>query len=230
MYELTDKAGAGCANVAPDVDEVQKRLKAKSALTGIEVGCGPSTIAAIKRFQSTFMHHPDGEVWPKGTTWKKLNGQEPAGAAEAIPFRVLKPKPDSASFNVGLKRLTNAFMLRAFGEPRTERDYTDKDAPVTNPLLKRNMLFQSVGPFRVTGLKPAVLSLTKIMADIAAEQPDVYRVLDSRGMLVVRWVRPADRGSPEELARQPRLRQCVDAHRPFTTRRTSCKFAICFLK
>jgi hypothetical protein len=201
MSEISAAVGEGATNLRADVIKVQELLNAKGFKLGRPDGsCQGRTIGAIKSFQNGFMHRPDGVVDPGGKTWKKLNTEGPVALDEAGAYTRTIPKPDS--FNVGLTQLNNKFMLKAFGEPRTERDYTDNDQPVTNPLLKRNLLFQSVGPFRVTGLKPAVLSLTEIMADVAKLQPDVYRLLHSRGMLVVRWVRASKKGPPPPAAQR----------------------------
>jgi hypothetical protein len=60
---------------------------------------------------------------------------------------------------------------------------------VTNERLRRNILSISVGPFRVTGLRPAVLSLQQVVYAIRDAQPEVYRGLGTAGMSCARWVR-----------------------------------------
>jgi hypothetical protein len=60
---------------------------------------------------------------------------------------------------------------------------------VTNPTLKALIELASVGPFRVRGLRPAVASLTEIMAEIRAVSPDAHAGLGSAGMLCARLVR-----------------------------------------
>jgi hypothetical protein len=60
---------------------------------------------------------------------------------------------------------------------------------MSNPVLKRNILTSNAGPLRVTGLKPAVLSLQQVMQDVQKSQPEVYAALSHRGMLVVRYQR-----------------------------------------
>jgi hypothetical protein len=62
-------------------------------------------------------------------------------------------------------------MTQMFGAPRTEGDYDQIGKPVTNPLLKRNMLTSNVGPFRVTGLNPAVLSLQQVLQEVLKTMP-----------------------------------------------------------
>ncbi len=60
---------------------------------------------------------------------------------------------------------------------------------VDNPSLKALMATADVGPFRVTGLRPAVESLARVLSDVAAEQPAIYAALGHEGMLCVRHVR-----------------------------------------
>jgi murein L,D-transpeptidase YcbB/YkuD len=48
---------------------------------------------------------------------------------------------------------------------------------------------KSVGPFRVTGLSPAVESLIKVIDDIKSEKPAVFQGLGTAGMLCARFVR-----------------------------------------
>ena len=58
-----------------------------------------------------------------------------------------------------------------------------------NVKLKRNVTTASVGPFRVTGLKPAVAGLQLVMADIRKQWPDAYNALGTAGMLCCRFQR-----------------------------------------
>jgi hypothetical protein len=196
MSEISASVGEGGSNVRADVIKVQELLNAKGFKLGRPDGsCQVRTIGAIKNFQNGFMHRPDGRIDPGGKTWTKLNTEGPIALDDAGPYQRTIPKPDASSYNVGLRGLSNPLMLDLFGEPRLKRDYDDVGKAPDNPRLTRNLLSQSVGPFRAHGLKPAVLSLTRIMADVARLQPKVYPLLHSRGMLVCRFVRPA-KGKP----------------------------------
>jgi peptidoglycan hydrolase-like protein with peptidoglycan-binding domain len=202
MSELSGSVGEGGDNKSPDVMKVQELLNAKGFSVGQPTGsCQARTIGQIKSFQNGFMHHPDGKVDPGGKTWKKLNATGPVALDDAGPYQRTIPKPDSSSYNVGLSHLTNDMMLEIFGEPRLKRDYDDTGKDPDNPKLLRNLLSQSVGPFKARGLKPAVLSLAQVMTDVSKLQPEVYRLLHSRGMLVVRFVRPK-KGKPVPPAAQ----------------------------
>jgi hypothetical protein len=48
---------------------------------------------------------------------------------------------------------------------------------------------QSVGPFRVTGILPALESLTEILARVKTEIPALYNVLGTAGMHCARYVK-----------------------------------------
>src|ERR1044071_3571367 len=101
-------------------------------------------------------------------------------------FHELVPIPARTDMNTGLNPALPATMKALLGRPgRLTRDCSD----ITNEKLQRNMVTASVGPFRVTGLKPAVDSLTQVFADLKAENPDLHAVLRSAGMLCCRAVR-----------------------------------------
>lgn len=102
-----------------------------------------------------------------------------------VNYTELVPVPKGV--NAGLKSAGNLFMLANFGNPRSS--YSANCQPVTHRVLKGMMVTRSVGPFRVTGYRPAVESLALVMADIKAEQPEIYALLGSAGMLCVRFVR-----------------------------------------
>jgi len=89
--------------------------------------------------------------------------------------------------NNELLPLNNSLMLRVLGNPRGS--YSQACGPVTNPKIGRLIVTKDVGPFRVTGLSPAVDALTAIFADIKQEQPDIYAALGTAGMLCARNVR-----------------------------------------
>lgn len=75
MPQLQSTVGERGANLRPDVLAVQTLLKAKGCDPGpVDGVCGAHTIAAIRRFQSTFTSQPDGMIDPGKTTWQKLSG------------------------------------------------------------------------------------------------------------------------------------------------------------
>lgn len=194
---LSQPVGRGAPNLRADVLAVQHLLLARGfARVGDADGrCGPNTIAAIEDFQSGFMRRPDGRIDPGGRSWAHLSGTysgqasvppTPATGASSVTRTV--PIPAASTVNPGLKPVRNGLMLSLLGDPRGGQ-YSSQCEPPTDPKLRRNIVLDTVGPFRVTGLLPAVLSLKAVMRDIQAEQPAVHQALGTAGMLCCRLVR-----------------------------------------
>jgi peptidoglycan hydrolase-like protein with peptidoglycan-binding domain len=191
---ISAPVGRGAVNRPGDVATVQNLLIARG-YTGIgEAGtCGPGTVDAIVTYQSGFLRRPDGVVDPGGRTWRHLasafSGTTDRPHEGATELTRPVPRPAAASINIGLNPTGNPYMLHRFGSPLVAGGYTARCQVPTHPTLRRNLVTDSIGPFRVTGLVPAVLSLKAVMADIAAEQPAVYAALGTAGMLCCRLVR-----------------------------------------
>jgi D-alanyl-D-alanine carboxypeptidase len=106
-------------------------------------------------------------------------------------FLELIPVPPKNTFNLGLTSPKNDHMLELFGHPveggayRSDGKCTQPNSPTFTPLL----VTQNVGPFRVTGLRPAVLSLRDILTRVKQEVPDLYAMLGSSGMLCSRFTK-----------------------------------------
>ncbi len=107
--------------------------------------------------------------------------------SSSTSYTTLLPKPDRSTINRNLRSASNELPLAKFGAPR--QNYSQNDLPITNEKLKRMMVTESVGPFRVTGLKPAVDSLRQVMSDINAVLPTLHNALGSAGMKVCRLQR-----------------------------------------
>jgi hypothetical protein len=101
------------------------------------------------------------------------------------------PKPDRAGVNLGLTSPTSSFMINFLGQPRTS--YTGDCQNPSEPAFQRLVETRDVGPIRVTGLKAALDSLTRVFADVKAELPDLYDMIDSAGMLCCRYKRISGR-------------------------------------
>lgn len=84
-------------------------------------------------------------------------------------------------------------MLALLGNPRSSYDVDCP--PVTNPALKKLIVLEDVGPFRVTGLKPAVDDLRKIFSSVKASNSELYSALGTAGMLCCRLVRGTKTGA-----------------------------------
>jgi len=80
--QINKSVGRGGVNAPADVEKVQTLLKSKKIYGGrVDKICGSKTITAIEKFQTHFMRSPDGRVDANGTTWKKMTGVLPMGAA-----------------------------------------------------------------------------------------------------------------------------------------------------
>jgi hypothetical protein len=197
--EISASVGRGGVNRQSDVLLVQQVLLARgqtdlAAATGV---CDASTVAAIVAFQAAFMRTPDGKIDPGGTTWRHLaatftgSTSTPPPSTDGVAGSVTRPVPLPApsNMNAGLASARNDFMLQRFGQPLTAMNYSSLCQTPTNPKLRRNLVLDTIGPFRVTGLLPAVLSLKAVMMDIAAAHPNVYSALGTAGMLCCRLQR-----------------------------------------
>lgn len=203
--QITASVGASGQNRRPDVETIQLLLVQQGMNPGPVDGlCGPGTVGAILDFQAGFLPHPDGRVDPNGTTWQHLisgnqpeiSPQRPASpdttpsvspSASTQILTATVPLPSRDSINPGLLAVSQAFMVQQLGQPR--ESYSADCQPITNATLRRYILTQSVGPFRVTGLQPAVASLATALAQVQREQPSVYAALGTAGLLCCRYVR-----------------------------------------
>ena len=191
MHEkISGSVGKNADNDSGDVTTVQNLLIAHGFRIGTANGnCEPKTLEAITSFQRGFLKTPDGRVDPGGTTWHHLtrlsHGHAPLSTSS--PFTRLVARPPKSTLNVGLVAASNAYMKEAFGDPR--ESYSQDCQDVTNQKLKRNIVLDTVGKFRVQGLAPAVSSLQDVFAEIKSKQADVYAVMGTAGMLCCRYQR-----------------------------------------
>jgi hypothetical protein len=95
--------------------------------------------------------------------------------------------PIPAGINPGLNAARQLTMKSLLGSPRG--NFNQDCQPVTNTVLKPMIKMADVGPFRVTGLEPATLSLKQVFDEIRVQEPDVFAGLGSAGMLCARFVR-----------------------------------------
>ena len=192
--EILSSVGRNGINRHNDVIVVQRLLKNLNYNVGVLDGlCGERTIHAIELFQRAFFGHikPDGLVEPNKLTWKKLCGENLNTVEDTSLLTTLVDKPKKGAINVGLVAVDNVLMLSLLGNPR--ESYTEKDQPITNEALKRNMITSSVGPFKATGLSLAVESLRLVLEEVKREQPLVYGLLGSDGMKVCRLQRKSSK-------------------------------------
>jgi hypothetical protein len=96
------------------------------------------------------------------------------------------PIPPTSSFNQGLTSADEQTMLRILGTPGAR---TDQCSPVTGPIRNRIQSRVNVGPFAVSGLDIAVISLKQVFDDAVQQIPDVVALVKTAGMLCVRHKR-----------------------------------------
>ncbi|MCX7113022.1 MAG: M15 family metallopeptidase [Proteobacteria bacterium] len=101
--------------------------------------------------------------------------------------------PIPSGINAGLSSAKRSTMLSVLGMPRPTLDDTCRS--VTNPAIKSLIVTEDVGPFKVTGLKPAVASLRRVLAKVKDVHPEVYDLLGSSGMLCVRRIKDSSNPS-----------------------------------
>lgn len=95
--------------------------------------------------------------------------------------------PIPAGINPGLNAARQLTMKALLGSPRGT--FGTDCQPVTNPMLRNLIRTDDVGPFRVTGLVPAIASLKEVIAEIRVQQADVFAGLGTAGLLCARLVR-----------------------------------------
>lgn len=101
-----------------------------------------------------------------------------------VDFLERIPKPSKLGINQGLTTPSAQFLFQEIGTPRSSFSGTCQNPD--DPAFKRLVATKSVGPFRATGLKPALDSLALVMADVKAALPDLHAVVSSNGMLCCR--------------------------------------------
>lgn len=144
---------------------------------------GAATQASTIAFQEANGLAPDGGVGPGTRAAAQAFG---FASVEVSDFAREVPLPPASEMNGGLNAASHSTMMRIFGAPgRLTRDCS----AITNPRLKRETVTADVGPFRVTGWKPAVDSLKVIFAEVKAEMPEVFAQVQTAGMTCVRHVR-----------------------------------------
>ena len=106
-----------------------------------------------------------------------------AGTSANVDYKSMVAIP--SGINSGVSAASQATMMSALGNPGTPQDSCGTPSAALQKLMKT----ASVGPFRVTGLVPAVDALTRVFAAVKSAKPDLYAVLGTAGMLCVRHVR-----------------------------------------
>jgi len=119
------------------------------------------------------------------------NNQTQLIGACPVNYLELIPIPPKSTFNLGLTSPGNTYMLGLFGHPvlggvyRPDGNCTTPNNPAFTPLI----ITKNVGPFKVTGLRPAIKSLEEVFVRVKQEVPELYELLGSSGMLCSRFTK-----------------------------------------
>jgi hypothetical protein len=111
------------------------------------------------------------------------DGSTAPSSSPAVDYSAMVAIP--SGINDSLTSTSNAVMQNALGNPGTPDPGCGPSSAAMQKLIKTD----SVGPFRVTGLIPAVDALTRVFSAVQSSKPDLYNVLGTAGMLCVRFVR-----------------------------------------
>ncbi len=104
----------------------------------------------------------------------------------SVSYTELVPTPPRTAMNTGFSPARHSTMLNTLGVPCPRRTNC---SPVTNARLRAITSTRDVGPFRVTGINPALDSLQKVFSDVQSAFPGLYDLLGTAGMSCCRAVR-----------------------------------------
>jgi hypothetical protein len=152
-------------------------------LTKTETGIISDDGNSIK-FKTTCMYSGGQAIAEVNSIWQRTV----KSTTSHVEYTTLQPKPDRNSINQGLTPPSPKFMEDNLGTPGK---LSANCTPMTNANLKKLMVREDVGPFKVEGLKPAVAAIRRIFDKVKIEKPELYKQLNTDGMLCVREVRQA---------------------------------------
>lgn len=115
---------------------------------------------------------------------KEVSSADVSVLIEVPDFGKLVPIPKG--INKGVTNAKQRTMLDIFGRPGA---LSEECTPVTSQKVKKLLVTADVGPFRVTGIKPAVDALKRVFLKVQQEEPELFKVLGTAGMLCCRRVR-----------------------------------------
>jgi hypothetical protein len=99
-------------------------------------------------------------------------------------FGTLVPIP--SDINPGVSAARQNTMMDILGRPGA---LSPDCTPVTNQKIRELLVTRNVGPFAVTGIKPGVEVLERVFAKVKDQEPELFKVLRTAGMLCCRRIR-----------------------------------------
>src|SRR5690242_10255628 len=101
--------------------------------------------------------------------------------------------------NVGLTSPAESTMVSLLGRPIDVTE-TKCDNNKISTLVRKLRITANVGPFKVTGIKPAVSSLQAIFKEAQDKEPELWGSLTSAGMLCCRLRKPTSGRKSTQLS------------------------------
>jgi D-alanyl-D-alanine carboxypeptidase len=128
---------------------------------------------------------------PRRITARGFDAADNVIASEEVNITIRVPDfgslvPIPAGINKNVTKARQKTMLDTFGQPGGLS--TDCTAP-TSDRVRKLLVTSNVGPFSVTGLKPAVEALQRIFSSVRQEEPELFGQLGTAGMLCCRRIR-----------------------------------------
>jgi uncharacterized coiled-coil protein SlyX len=111
------------------------------------------------------------------------------GETDAPPTEALteQMKLAKARFNKGVTQPNNKIMMALLGPPRDS--YNTDCQPVSNPSLKAILDTRTIGPIKITMLKPALESIERVLNRLKESDPDIYAKVGTAGAICARFIR-----------------------------------------
>jgi hypothetical protein len=104
----------------------------------------------------------------------------------------LVPTPKRSAMNSGLSPARVETLIDIFGE---FPGLTNDCGPVKNARVAKQSQTRDLGPFRATGIRPALSSLETVMDEVKAAHPLLWGIIGTEGMLCYRRVRGSSKPS-----------------------------------
>lgn len=164
---------------------------AQRARLEAEIGALKADLARMRDDMSLLANQapvaPSTEVAVPATATERLLAPETEQHMDETEALTEQMKANRSKFNQGVTQPRNKTMLALLGRPRA--DLGTDCRSITNPRLKDLVETRQIGPIKTTMLKPALDSLERIVAQLKAEEPDIYAKLGTAGSLCVRLIR-----------------------------------------
>ena len=117
-----------------------------------------------------------------------------SGFMAPVPIKSILP------INVGLSPAQEATMISILGSPTTPLTTTCQNAKASAKVKDLQETRKMSDIFRLTGIRPALDSVEKVLKTVFASNPDLASVLSTEGMLCVRRRKPTNNTVSKKLS------------------------------